>query len=86
MLQFGVRFPWIADESINAMRTLASAVPQRPLFEPGQRLVVSEGPFRGLDAIFLEPDGDARVIALMSLLGQEQRLSFAVSELQRAPA
>jgi transcriptional antiterminator RfaH len=86
LLQFGERFPWVADTSVEAMRALETAVPTQALFDPGERLLVTNGAFRGLEAVYLEPDGDARVIALMTLLGHEQRLSLPVADLQRAPA
>jgi transcriptional antiterminator RfaH len=86
LLQFGDRFPSIADDSVSVMRALATTAPTRPLFDKGERLLVSSGPFSGLEALYLEPDGEVRVIALMTLLGQEQRLSLPVAILQRAPA
>jgi transcriptional antiterminator RfaH len=86
LLQFGDRFPSIADESVRAMRAIATSAPTRPLFDKGERLMVSSGPFGGLEALYLEPDGDVRVIALMTLLGQEQRLSLPIANLQRTPA
>ena len=86
LLQFGDRFPWVSDGSIEAMRSFEQSAPIQPLFEQGEVLRVATGAFRGLDAIFLEPDGEARVIALMTLLGREQRLSLPIADLQRAPA
>ena len=82
MVQFGERFAWLPDEAIAAMRTLQSTV--RPLFLPGDRLDVTDGPFRGLEAVYAEPDGEARVVVLMNLLGRLQRLSLPATSLSTA--
>jgi transcriptional antiterminator RfaH len=79
LVQFGDRFPYLHDQSVQAMRAAQHIA--RPMFAPGDALTIAGGPFRGLDSIYLEPDGETRVIALMTLLGQEQRLSIPVSDL-----
>ncbi|MFI3246447.1 MAG: transcription termination/antitermination NusG family protein [Ferrimonas sp.] len=53
-----------------------------PLQE-GEPLLITDGPFANLEAIFAEPDGDKRSILLIHILGQAQRLSTDNLSFQR---
>ncbi|MGM0632431.1 MAG: transcription termination/antitermination protein NusG [Pseudomonadota bacterium] len=55
-----------------------------PLFRPGQRVVVTEGCFRHVEAIVQASHGDERVVLLMQLLHSPQQVEMPVSQL--APA
>ena len=55
-----------------------------PLFENGQRVVVTDGPFMGLDGIYLLPDGESRATILLELLGKSCKATFPVESLRRA--
>jgi transcriptional antiterminator RfaH len=37
----------------------------------GDKLEILEGPFRGLEAVFSQPDGASRAIVLINLLNQQ---------------
>jgi transcriptional antiterminator RfaH len=54
------------------------------LFEPGQRVRVTDGPFAGLEGIYELPEGKARAIVLLELLGKPCKGTFAVGALRRA--
>ena len=47
----------------------------RRLFEPGQKVLVSEGPFAGVEAIFELNDGQARAMVLIELIGRQVSLA-----------
>ena len=53
------------------------------LFEPGQRVLVTDGPFMGLEGIYQLSDGEARAIVLLELLGKPCKGKFAVEALRR---
>ena len=54
------------------------------LFDTGQRVVVTGGPFAGLEGIYKLPDGEARAIVLLELLGKPCAGTFPVEALRRA--
>jgi transcriptional antiterminator RfaH len=56
----------------------------RRLFEMGQRVVLTEGPFAGLEGIYQMADGDARAIVMMTLLNKPAKGTFPVAALRRA--
>ena len=55
----------------------------RKLFESGQRVVVTQGPFSGLEGIYQMPDGESRAIVLLELLSKPCKGAFPVEALRR---
>ena len=47
----------------------------------GERLQIIDGPFRGLNAVFSQPDGDRRAIVLINLLNQQVSASLPFASL-----
>lgn len=54
------------------------------LFAPGERVVVANGPFAGLEGVYELPDGEARAIVMLELLGKACRAKFRLEALRRA--
>ena len=48
----------------------------------GDSLYIVDGPFRGLDAVFSQPDGDQRAIVLINLLNQQVSASLPFASLE----
>jgi len=71
--------PAVPDEIIEGIRARLSAAALTPRFRPGERVQVAEGPFAEIEAIFIATKGEERVILLLDILQQEQRLSFPAS-------
>ena len=61
----------------------SSRAPMR-LFEAGQRVVVAAGPFAGFEGIYQMPDGEARAMVLLELLGKPCKATFPMEALRRA--
>ena len=49
----------------------------------GDQLEVLEGPFRGLNAIFSQPDGDSRAIVFIDLLSQKVKAAMPFASLHK---
>jgi transcriptional antiterminator RfaH len=47
----------------------------------GEKMQIIEGPFKGLNAIFNQPDGTSRAVVLVTLLNQQVKASIAFSSL-----
>ena len=50
----------------------AKAISRLP--QKGEAVTIKSGPFKGLDAIFQEPDGEARSLILINLLNQQKTI------------
>jgi transcriptional antiterminator RfaH len=76
LVRFGTRVPSLADQVV---AQIFSAIPEPSvLYHAGDRVRITEGAFAGTEGLFLEPDGEARVIILFHMLGADQRASFPV--------
>ena len=49
----------------------------------GEKVLIEQGPFAGLEAIYVEADGETRAILLLTLLQKETTTSFANEEFSR---
>ena len=67
------------DEGLDVLRR---GDPARPLFSPGQKVRITEGPFAGLDAVFDLADGEARAMVLIELLSKQVRLPLEVTQIR----
>jgi transcriptional antiterminator RfaH len=54
------------------------------LFSTGDRVMITTGPFAGLEGVFEQDDGVARVVVLLEFMRKQQRLSMPVGNICRA--
>ena len=47
----------------------------------GEKMTILEGPFRGLDTVFHQPDGNNRALVLVTMLNQQVKASISFSSL-----
>ena len=47
-----------------------------------ERVIIAEGSFLGIEAIFLASDGEERVMLLLNILQSEQTLSFPIESVR----
>ena len=55
---------------------------EQPSYQPGDALVITEGPFKDCIGLFAERDDQRRVILLLDLLGRSLRLPIAAHAVQ----
>lgn len=53
-------------------------------FTPGQKVTITEGPFKNLDAIFKSTKGEERAIVLINMLHRPQHIEMEVDQLDKA--
>lgn len=52
-------------------------------FEPGEQVVVTDGPFVGVEAIYQMPDAEGRVMVLLNILSKQVKLSVQAGSLRK---
>lgn len=52
-------------------------------FTPGELVVVTDGPFAGLEAIYQMKDGEGRVMVLLNILSKPVKMSVAPNSLRK---
>jgi len=74
----------VADEIIEEIRRRTDGQPiVEPYLKSGERVVITEGSFAGIEAIFLANDGAERVMLLLNILQSEQKLSFPIESVRK---
>ena len=79
VVSFNGEPPAVPDQIIEGIRMRLNAAPVTQRFRPGERVRIAEGAFAEIEAIFVASKGEERVILLLDILSQEQRLSFPAS-------
>lgn len=53
-------------------------------FNPGEAVVVTDGPFAGLEAIYQTTDGEGRVMVLLNVLSKPVRMAISPTAIRKA--
>ena len=72
-------------ELIEALRTQDAWLREKPerLFNAGEQVQITNGPFAGLQAIYQMDDGERRAMVLIEILGKSSRLTLAPGSLRK---
>ena len=82
VVSFGNRPAPIADEVIQSIREGMDATAEAGGIHKGDRLEILEGPFRGLNAVFQEYDGETRALVLIDFLQKQHRVSMDLDQVR----
>lgn len=69
---------------VEALRGRQASAGRISALKAGDKVRISEGAFRELEAIYLRDDGEERVILLLNLLQRQQQLSFPLRSVRSA--
>jgi len=81
LVRFGGVPASVPEGLVEAM--IKRSVPQQNLFSAGDQVSITTGPFAGLEGIFEQDDGVARVVILLEFMQKQQRLSMPVGDVCR---
>jgi len=74
----------VADSIVEQIRRRTESQPIRePYLKSGEGVVITEGSFSGIEAIFVASDGEERVMLLLNILQSEQTLSFPITDVRK---
>jgi transcriptional antiterminator RfaH len=85
LVTFGTEPAKAPESLIETLRTQSKIMSEQPqrLFSPGQRLLVTDGPFSGIEAVYQMSDGESRVMVLIELLSKPTQLKVAPASLRK---
>lgn len=76
--------PLAVDQAfINELQSRCSIQKAMQTLRKGEKVRITEGPFRELEAVFESFDGDERVVLLLSFLHRQQRLVVPVGSIHK---
>ena len=76
VVSFGNKPAVIEDDIINQIREGLEKAEEAGGIKAGDQLEILEGPFRGLNAVFQEYDGETRAMVLIDFLQKQHRVSM----------
>lgn len=78
LLRFGDEPAIVPDPVIEFLqqRSDPAHIPMRRYLNASDPVLITDGPFRNFEALFLEYDGEKRAFLLLDMLGQARKLSF----------
>jgi len=82
-VRFGNQPATVPLDVIVALQSPIETVVESELPQPGDTVIITEGAFEGLQAIFTEPDGEARSMLLLNLLNKQVVRSVGNRQFQR---
>ena len=84
LVTFGQTPAKIDDELIADIRAQSnSAEVQLRHFEPGEQVMVTDGPFVGVEAIYQMTDGEGRVMVLLNILSKDVKMAVAPGSIRK---
>jgi transcriptional antiterminator RfaH len=84
LVTFGQTPAKIHDELIAQLQVKTdSAEIQLRHFEPGEQVVVTDGPFVGVEAIYQMGDAEGRVMVLLNILSKQVKLSVPPASIRK---
>lgn len=83
LVTFGNRAPAVDDAIIEEIQSRTSGQPPASLFQPGETVRISDGPFADLEAIFECFDGEERVVLLLNIMQRQQKLRVPLKDVNK---
>ena len=80
LVRFGHTAATVPDTWVQGMRAQNEMAVQK-LFHSGDTVVLAQGPLKGLEAIYLEEDGEARAMILINLLSKPHTLAYETAHM-----
>ncbi|MEB4589696.1 transcription/translation regulatory transformer protein RfaH [Candidatus Thiothrix sp. Deng01] len=84
-VRFGNDPAQVPDELIMGLKAQEAILGERAIdldrFHTNDKVIIKEGPFRGLEAIFQKYDGEERVIVLLEILHKQTKLAISPAQL-----
>ena len=60
----------------------ANVIPKK-IYQPGERLLITTGPFAGIEGIFQMDDGESRAMLLIEILNKATQIKLPLSTLSK---
>jgi transcriptional antiterminator RfaH len=77
LVRFGQVAAKVPHAWVEAMR--AQPLLNESLFKSGDKVVLAEGMLKGLEAIYVQPDGELRAMVLIDLLSRPHQISYEMA-------
>jgi transcriptional antiterminator RfaH len=84
LVHFGARAVKVDDALIELLRQHEQAMPLGSMFQSGELVVITDGPFAGIEAIYQTADADRRAFILLEILSKPVSMQIDTGRLRKA--
>ncbi len=84
LVHFGARAAKVDDTLVELLRQREQAMPLDAMFHSGDSVVITDGPFAGIEAIYQTADADRRAFILLEILSKPVSMRIDTESLRRA--
>jgi transcriptional antiterminator RfaH len=84
LVHFGVRAAKVDEALVELLRQREQAMPLDAMFHSGDSVVITDGPFAGIEAIYQTADADRRAFILLEILSKPVSMQIDAGRLRKA--
>ncbi len=84
LVHFGARAAKVDDTLVDLLRQRERALPTEAMFHSGESVVIADGPFAGIEAIFQTADAERRAFILLEILAKPVSMHIDAGRLRKA--
>jgi transcription elongation factor/antiterminator RfaH len=84
LVHFGARAAKVDDALVELLRQREQAMPLDPMFHSGDSVVIADGPFAGIEAIYQTADAEHRAFILLEILSKPVSMQIDTGRLYKA--
>ena len=83
LVQFGGYPAKVDDQLVHLLRERERSCPPTPLFNPGEAVTITAGPFAGIEAVYKTHDAEHRSMILLEILSKQVAMRIQTSKLRK---
>jgi transcriptional antiterminator RfaH len=84
LVHFGARAAKVDDALVDLLRQREQAMPLDAMFHSGDSVIITDGPFAGIEAIYQMADADRRAFILLEILSKPVSMQIDTGRLRKA--
>ena len=84
LVHFGAKAAKVDDTLVDLLRQGERALPTEAMFHSGDSVVITDGPFAGIEAIYQTADAERRAFILLEILAKPVSMHIDAGRLRRA--
>jgi transcriptional antiterminator RfaH len=84
LVHFGARAAKVDDALVDLLRQREQAMPLDAMFHSGDSVVITDGPFAGIEAIYQTTDAERRAFILLEILSKPVSMQIDTGRLRKA--
>lgn len=84
LVHFGARAAKVDDSLVDLLRQRERSLPTEAMFQSGDSVVIADGPFAGIEAIYQTADAERRAFILLEILSKPVSMHIDAGRLRKA--